>query len=167
MNVGDRFARLTFVATTDACFGRPSSFGIFVCECGQHTVMRFSQVRNGRSTQCRYCERRRIDGNHARRATESALRRKFDRETVRIRMVTGERVRKGFIKNPRCCEICESTHKVGAHHESYLKPDDVIFLCSRHHHARHKRLSDKGCDPSLLYAQARSAGAPNPLTRSA
>ena len=53
-------------------------------------------------------------------------------------------------KVPRepCC-VCGSTHRIHRHHESYLEPTELIFLCSRHHrllHGARRRLGIDGIE---------------------
>jgi len=47
---------------------------------------------------------------------------------------------KSIYKEP--CAICGSL-KVEAHHFDYLKPLDVIWLCSKHHKKVHTVLGEK------------------------
>lgn len=49
-------------------------------------------------------------------------------------------IRKGEIERLPCV-ICGATYKLHAHHEDYDKPLDVVWLCVKHHHERHKELS--------------------------
>ena len=42
-----------------------------------------------------------------------------------------------IIRQP--CRVC-SNPKTHAHHDDYSKPLDVVWLCSKHHIARHKEL---------------------------
>lgn len=45
---------------------------------------------------------------------------------------------KGKLKKGDCCEICQRTSDIHAHHEDYKKPLDVRWLCRDHHMAWHK-----------------------------
>ncbi len=38
------------------------------------------------------------------------------------------------------CEVCGTDKNVHGHHEDYLKPLDLKWLCCKHHIARHKEL---------------------------
>ena len=38
------------------------------------------------------------------------------------------------------CEVCNSTNRIHAHHDDYLKPLDVNWLCHTHHMERHAML---------------------------
>lgn len=52
-------------------------------------------------------------------------------------------IRRGaLVREP--CEVCGSTEHLDAHHEDYSKPLDVVWLCRRHHAARHRRTITKG-----------------------
>jgi hypothetical protein len=45
-------------------------------------------------------------------------------------------IRDGKLKREKCCKCGAKAH---AHHEDYLKPLDVIWLCPAHHAEVHKR----------------------------
>jgi hypothetical protein len=51
-------------------------------------------------------------------------------------------VRKGKLVKPAYCQHrgCKRV-RLEAHHDDYTKPLEVIWLCRRHHAARHKRMS--------------------------
>jgi hypothetical protein len=36
------------------------------------------------------------------------------------------------------CYVCGTDQLIHAHHEDYSKPLDVLWLCRKHHHVRHK-----------------------------
>lgn len=56
-------------------------------------------------------------------------------------VMTGNAIRDGrLIKKP--CEVC-GKKKVEAHHDDYLKPFDVRWLCKKHHTEAHVALRDK------------------------
>ncbi len=40
-----------------------------------------------------------------------------------------------------CCEVCQSTEDIEAHHEDYSKPLEVRWLCDKHHKERHVELN--------------------------
>ena len=53
-------------------------------------------------------------------------------------MVVSNAVLRGvLIKQP--CEVCRSTEKIHAHHDDYLKPLDVRWLCTIHHGEWHDK----------------------------
>src|ERR1700680_4307551 len=37
------------------------------------------------------------------------------------------------------CEVCGSKHQVDAHHDSYLRPLHVRWLCKKHHRLHHAK----------------------------
>lgn len=39
-----------------------------------------------------------------------------------------------------CCEVCDTTERIHAHHEDYSKPLDVHWLCALHHRRLHAGL---------------------------
>lgn len=47
------------------------------------------------------------------------------------------------------CSVCGSISSY-AHHESYNRPLDVVWLCQIHHKARHKQMAIDGIDPLIL-----------------
>jgi len=49
---------------------------------------------------------------------------------------------KGTVIRKYSCEKCSSDLLVEAHHEDYSKPLDVVWLCSKCHHLRHKELRE-------------------------
>lgn len=55
----------------------------------------------------------------------------------RARDMLNDAIRRGKItRHP--CYVCGSSINVHGHHEDYLKPLEVIWLCVRHHQERHK-----------------------------
>ena len=89
----------------------------------------------------------------------------FFAEAAEIRVAARWRVNEGLIAEARCCDVCARKVRLTGHHEVYLKPFDLIFLCGRCHTKRHLRLRAQGRDPLVAYAKARLAGAPHPLPR--
>ena len=56
---------------------------------------------------------------------------------VYVRGLTNRALKMGYIvKSP--CEICNETLNVEAHHDDYMKPLDVRWLCKKHHAEHHK-----------------------------
>lgn len=55
----------------------------------------------------------------------------------------------GVLKCPESCEKCGGTSgTINAHHENYLSPLDVKWLCGSCHQKRHVELRNNDCDPS-------------------
>jgi hypothetical protein len=59
----------------------------------------------------------------------------------RARVILGNAVKAGKIQR-QPCEGCGSTSHIHAHHEDYLKPLDVIWLCPICHGKRHREIND-------------------------
>lgn len=54
-----------------------------------------------------------------------------------VRKFTWKKISEGIlIKLP--CEVCGAVEKVEAHHDDYMKPLDVRWLCRTHHREHHK-----------------------------
>ena len=49
-------------------------------------------------------------------------------------------IKKGEIQRPSCCQECSATTKIDAHHDNYLKPLDIMWLCRTCHSKRHQKL---------------------------
>lgn len=89
------------------------------------------QMGDGRLNKCKACTRADVRENYSKNVDYY---RAYDRERgyrpgpqhkVVARMATRQLERKP-------CEVCGET-KVEAHHDDYLKPLDVRWLCKRHH----------------------------------
>lgn len=52
-------------------------------------------------------------------------------------------VMNGTIRREYNCSKCNSDFKVEAHHEDYSKPLEVVWLCSKCHHARHVEIRNE------------------------
>lgn len=63
------------------------------------------------------------------------MREKFP-EKWEARLKVREAIRKGKLKRMPC-EICKDTIKIQAHHNNYLEPLEVIWLCKKHHEHIH------------------------------
>lgn len=48
-------------------------------------------------------------------------------------------LRSGRIERQPCC-MCGTTEKIHAHHDDYMKPLEVMWLCVVHHKSRHSYL---------------------------
>ena len=55
---------------------------------------------------------------------------------VYVRGMTNRALRLGYITKG-ACEICNEVENVEAHHDNYLKPLDVRWLCKKHHTEHH------------------------------
>lgn len=58
------------------------------------------------------------------------------RSKVLARKMVNKYVSEGLLKMG-ACKVCGTSEKVDAHHEDYMKPLDVIWLCRKHHHEHH------------------------------
>lgn len=59
----------------------------------------------------------------------------------RAHVMTGNAIKYGLLKK-RPCEVC-GANEVDAHHEDYRFPDDVRWLCHKHHMARHREINEE------------------------
>ena len=59
-------------------------------------------------------------------------------EKVRAHQKLYRAIRDGKIKR-RPCRVCNTTYRVEGHHEDYSKPLKVLWLCTLHHKAKHKK----------------------------
>lgn len=75
--------------------------------------------------------------NRARKIAKQRLDRLQNPEKYKARNAVNNAVRDGRLKKLPC-EICGAAEKVQAHHHDYLKPLDVIWLCTRHHGEEHR-----------------------------
>ena len=53
---------------------------------------------------------------------------------------------RGTMIRPKTCSSCGKGGEIRAHHPSYLKPYDVVWLCIPCHIAEHKRIRKEGID---------------------
>lgn len=54
-----------------------------------------------------------------------------------VRELTARKIKQGeLIRQP--CEVCNTDVDVQAHHDDYMKPLDVRWLCRKHHREHHK-----------------------------
>ncbi len=65
-------------------------------------------------------------------------------EKVRVQRLIRNEYRSGRLKKSPCI-VCGS-NKSEAHHEDYLKPYNITWLCRKHHNERH---SEQRIDPAL------------------
>ena len=114
--------------------------------------------KDGFSTRCKDCDR--LKGRMVRERNTEAfkekdrryyknnrakiiLKRKEYYKKNALKVSAGNKVKtavyNGTIKRQRC-EVCGSQH-VHAHHDDYLKPLDVRWLCPKHHARHHAELS--------------------------
>lgn len=59
-----------------------------------------------------------------------------------VRKLTNSKIRSGhLIRQP--CEVCGTEEKIEAHHDDYMKPLDVRWLCKKHHQEHHRTVQKK------------------------
>jgi hypothetical protein len=78
---------------------------------------------------------------HGREINRAAVARYAARcpEKIAARSAVTSAVKRGLVKRATCCEVsgCTRNERLQAHHHSYRKPRDVVFLCHLHHEAVH------------------------------
>jgi hypothetical protein len=52
-------------------------------------------------------------------------------------------IKAGLVQQ-RPCVVCGDP-KSEAHHPSYARPADVVWLCRKHHKAEHRQFREEGC----------------------
>lgn len=63
------------------------------------------------------------------------------KDKIKVRTLTNFCIRNGLLtRNP--CEVCGEL-KVDAHHDDYMRPLDVRWLCRKHHNEHHRNLELK------------------------
>ena len=76
--------------------------------------------------------------NKARKNELSALWRERNKEKRAAHVLTGNAIRdKRLIPQP--CEVCQTKERVEAHHDDYMKPLEVRWLCRAHHAELHRK----------------------------
>ena len=68
---------------------------------------------------------------------------KKNKEKRNAHLRVSRAVMNGTIKREYNCSACSYDIKVEAHHEDYAKPLEVIWLCSKCHHARHVEIRNE------------------------
>lgn len=139
-------------------------------KCGQEKDIsefyRHSRMADGHLNKCKSCTKRDVNENRAKRidyyrayevvraktpkrrqlaAKVSARWRDADPRRTRSHNMVHRAVKAGKLA-PKPCEVC-GRHDVHAHHDSYDRPLDVMWLCPIHHHARHADLAAAGQEP--------------------
>lgn len=60
------------------------------------------------------------------------------------RMAVAVAIKKGVLVRPTECSLCHGGGRIQAHHADYMKPLDVAWLCSKCHHALHRKQENNG-----------------------
>ncbi len=117
-------------------------------EAERHRIKSEKSRSEGRACVLSPEKRREVHINHAKKYPQ--------KHTARIAL--GNAVRSGkILKN--ACEICGDKDSE-AHHDDYLKPLDVVWLCPKHHAARHVELRRIARRLALINPSAQSAESP-------
>lgn len=66
---------------------------------------------------------------------------KANPEKTKAHAVVRDAIKDGVLEREPC-QICGNKKSHG-HHEDYNEPLDVIWLCQKHHYARHRELSEE------------------------
>jgi len=126
-------------------------------KCGEEKPIeefyKHSQMGDGHLNKCKECARKDVIKN---RKDKADYYREYDRKrgnrqgyeyTKKYRYknplkskahsILNSAVYHGKIIKPKYCEECGSDFAIEAHHEDYLKPLDVVWLCSACHKKRH------------------------------
>lgn len=90
--------------------------------------------------------RERINSDPEKRKMYNQKRNEWSKRNNSKRLAHGKLSRavlKGTVKREYNCSKCGSDNKVEAHHEDYSKPLEVVWLCSKCHHARHVEIRNE------------------------
>ena len=55
------------------------------------------------------------------------------------RQILGLAVKAGMLKKPEVCSTCFCYGRIEGHHMDYMKPLDIVWVCSKCHKAIHKK----------------------------
>lgn len=83
-----------------------------------------------------YREYDRKRGNRQTKAYRDEYKRKYPNK-YKAHNIVSNAIRDGKLF-PLSCEVCGNTHDLHAHHDDYLKPLNVRWLCARHHSQWHR-----------------------------
>lgn len=117
--------------------------------CGQHKLLSAFAPNPARprgvNAYCRPCHRAYMKTAQQRsrrrpRPVEQRRRRLYGKHAIAARMVQGA-IQLGILTR-QPCETCGTTEHVHAHHDDYMKPLDVRWLCRTHHNHAHGKLTD-------------------------
>lgn len=123
---------------------------------------RHSRMADGHLNKCKDCTRKDVNKNRAdrldkyreydrdrasephRRAISRATRlrhvRMYGKSYTKSHNAVSRAVKKGTLVRPTTCQRCPATECIQAHHDSYDRPLDVMWLCPVCHAQRHKEL---------------------------
>ena len=105
------------------------------------------QNRNGRKYRCRECLRedyisenkieyfREYRKNNKTKILD--INKRQDRTKARSRWKLATNIRNGSIVRPKKCPVCGSDKDIQGHHEDYLKPLEVDWICRSCHKHKH------------------------------
>lgn len=103
-------------------------------------------VRRGHCCECRRNNMREAKKSEAAKAWNrqwaKEYARQMDPQMKKARNAAYHAIRKGRLTREPC-QVCGSSHRIEAHHEDYLKPLDVMWLCKKHHYERHRELESQ------------------------
>lgn len=120
---------------------------------GLSAFYKHPQMADGHVNKCKECNKRdvrenrkrkedyyrqydRDRGNRQRAGYRQEYRERYPNKAKAHRMVKYHIDAGNLIKEP--CEVCGSEENIHAHHDDYLKPLNVRWLCAAHHSQWHK-----------------------------
>lgn len=101
---------------------------------GRNPICRCGRTKNNiKAALCNFCEAFKKRAYHKKNKDSPIYKVKIAARTTLNRYI-----RLGHIvKQP--CEVCQTEQNVEAHHDDYLKPLEVRWLCKKHHAEHHKK----------------------------
>ena len=81
-------------------------------------------------------ERQKKNKERHNKANREYLKKYPDRKIARS--LIGNHKRDGKL-TPKPCEVCGTMERIHGHHADYSKPDEVVWLCQKHHMELHRK----------------------------